>query len=40
VEIGYNQKDSVIKIFEENSFKNIYCIKDYGQNDRVIVANI
>lgn len=39
VEIGYNQKDSVIKIFNENKFKNIICIKDYAQNDRLIIAN-
>ena len=39
VEIGYNQKDSVIKIFEENGYTNIYAIKDLGKNDRVIVAN-
>ncbi len=40
VEIGYNQKDDVIKIFEENNFNNIFCIKDYGQNDRVIIGNL
>lgn len=39
VEIGYNQKDSVIKIFEKNGYTNIYAIKDLGKNDRVIVAN-
>lgn len=40
VEIGYNQKDAVIKIFEENNYKEIYAKKDFGGNDRIIVAKI
>ena len=40
VEIGYNQKESVIELFKENHFENVICIKDYGQNDRVIMGNI
>ena len=38
-EIGYDQKESVMKILEENDYINIYCIKDLSQNDRVIIAN-
>lgn len=34
-EIGYNQKDAVTKLMEEN-FHDIKAIKDYGNNDRVI----
>ena len=38
VEIGYNQKDEVIRIFEENNYKEIYSKKDYSGNDRIVVA--
>ena len=38
LEIGYNQRESVSKIFEEK-FKNIKCIKDLSGLDRVIVVN-
>lgn len=38
LEIGYNQKESVSKIFEEK-FKDIKCIKDLSGIDRVIVVN-
>jgi pimeloyl-ACP methyl ester carboxylesterase len=40
VEIGYNQKEDVIRIFEENQYKEIYCRKDFGGNDRIIVAKV
>lgn len=40
VEIGNNQKDEVTKILKENGYENIYCIKDYAQNNRVIVSNL
>ena len=41
LEIGFDQKDDVINIFNEaNNFKNIYCKKDLGNNDRVIVGQI
>ena len=35
LEIGYNQKDAIKKLF--NNFKFVECIKDLGQNDRVMV---
>ena len=37
LEIGYNQKNSVINLLEDN-FKNIKSYKDYAGNDRVIIA--
>lgn len=40
VEIGYNQKASVIKIFEQEGYKEIYSKKDFGDNDRIVVARI
>jgi len=40
VEIGYNQKDSVIKIFEQEGYKEIYSKKDFGGNDRIVIAKI
>lgn len=36
LEIGYNQKKSVTKIFEEK-FKNINCIKDLNGLDRLVI---
>ena len=40
VEIGYNQKDSVINLFEKEGYREIYSKKDFGQNDRIVVAKI
>lgn len=41
LEIGYNQKQSVQKILEnQKRYVNIYCRKDLCENDRVIVAQI
>ena len=40
-EIGYNQKNDVIKIIEDQqNYKNIYCKKDLYGYDRVIVAQV
>jgi release factor glutamine methyltransferase len=39
LEIGFNQKDAVIRILEQTGkYKDIYCLKDFGENDRVIIA--
>ena len=39
VEIGYNQKEAVKKIIDEQKrYINVYCKKDLCENDRVIVA--
>ena len=39
LEIGYNQKEKVIKLLEKNgNYKNIYSKKDLGNNDRIIVC--
>lgn len=39
LEIGYNQKEKVIQILENTKqYKNIYCKKDLGNNDRIIIA--
>lgn len=39
VEIGYDQKDAVIQIFNDsNIFKTIECDKDLGGNDRVVTG--
>ena len=36
---GYDQKLEVISILRKSDYyKNIYAKKDYGQNDRMIVA--
>ncbi len=35
-EIGYDQRETVMNIMEENSFKSVTCIKDLSGNDRVV----
>ncbi len=37
-EIGYNQAKEVSKILKENKFSLVSVVKDYGRNDRVIIA--
>lgn len=39
-EIGFDQKEDVINILNENKYKNIYSKKDYSGNDRIVVAQI
>ena len=41
IEIGYNQKNDVIKIIEdEQNYKNTYCKKDLYGNDRIIITQV
>ena len=37
-EIGYNQAKDVTKILQNNNFDILSVIKDYGRNDRVVIA--
>ncbi|MBB3915624.1 peptide chain release factor N(5)-glutamine methyltransferase [Rhizobium fabae] len=37
LEIGYDQRDDVTAIFEAKGFRCLKSVKDYGQNDRVLV---
>ncbi len=37
-EIGYNQKESIFEILENNGYFNHKCIKDFNGFDRVIIA--
>jgi len=39
-EIGFNQGNSVSKLFKENGFENVIVIKDFGGNTRVVCAEI
>ena len=39
LEIGYNQRDGVIELLNNNgNYKNIYVKKDLSRNDRIIIA--
>jgi release factor glutamine methyltransferase len=38
IEIGFNQKNKVIKILKEEGFYVNKAIKDYGNNDRCIIS--
>ena len=40
LEIGYDQKEEVINLLRINKYKDIQCIKDFGNNDRVIICKI
>lgn len=38
-EIGYRQKNDVIQIIkEQKKYFNIYCKKDFCENDRIVIA--
>jgi len=37
LEIGYDQRDDVTAVFEAAGFQRLASVKDYGQNDRVLV---
>jgi release factor glutamine methyltransferase len=37
VEIGYDQRETVTSIFEGAGFSLVKAVRDYGQNDRVLV---
>ena len=39
-EIGFNQKNAVENILEENGYNNIYSRKDLSGNDRIVVGQI
>lgn len=38
-EIGYAQADAVRTLFEDAGWRDVQVIKDYGRNDRVVVAS-
>lgn len=38
LEIGYNQKLAIIEILQNEGYKNIYSKRDYGDNDRIVIA--
>lgn len=38
VEIGYNQRENVMKLFEEAGFCEVYAKKDFGNHDRMIIG--
>ena len=41
LEIGYDQKEEVMDLLEEvGQYTNIYCKKDLGDNDRIIVCKL
>ena len=40
LEIGFDQKDSVIKLLVQEGYKDIYSKKDYSGNDRIVVGKI
>lgn len=40
LEIGYDQREEVQKIFIENGYKNIYSKRDLSENDRIVIAQV
>lgn len=39
-EIGYNQREAVKEIFENNGFEKVLCFKDLSGHDRVVIGKI
>jgi release factor glutamine methyltransferase len=39
-EIGFDQAKEVSDLLEQNEYKDIKVIKDFGSNDRVVIAKI
>jgi release factor glutamine methyltransferase len=37
LEIGFDQRDTVTAVFNTEGFNRLESVKDYGQNDRVLV---
>lgn len=37
-EIGFDQAREVVKILEDNGYKNIEVLKDFSNNDRVVIS--
>lgn len=40
LEIGYHQKEGVTEILKQNEYKNINCVKDLSNNNRVIYCEV
>lgn len=41
MEIGYNQRQKVVQILNQSEkYTDIYCIKDFSNNDRVVIAKL
>ena len=38
-EIGYNQGEALKELMKDD-FKNVRVIKDYGNNDRVVIGEL
>jgi release factor glutamine methyltransferase len=38
VEIGYDQKTAVQKIFEQNGFSDVFCVQDLSGRDRAVLG--
>lgn len=39
-EIGYDQKEEVMKLMKDSGFKDVICIKDLSGNDRVVKGKL